>query len=95
MRGFRCNLRGKYAHPGDVSTGPVKILFGYLVNDLADPQEFKDRQWDYSKFGRGERFVCKRIPKDEFEEVMDQVKRWGLDQHLKERRFEQLIAEIR
>jgi NitT/TauT family transport system substrate-binding protein len=63
--------------------------------ELAVPQEFRDRDWDYSKFGRGERFVYQPIPKREFEEVMDQVKRWGLDQHLQERRFEELAAETR
>jgi NitT/TauT family transport system substrate-binding protein len=60
--------------------------------DLAVPAEFKTRTWDYSKFGRGERFVYKRIPRAEFDEVMDQVKRWGLDQHLKERSFENLVT---
>jgi NitT/TauT family transport system substrate-binding protein len=60
--------------------------------DLAVPQEFKNRTWDYSKFGRGERFVHKPIPRSEFDEVMDQVKRWGLDQHLKERSFDNLVT---
>ena len=60
--------------------------------DLAVPQEFKNRTWDYSKFGRGERFVYKQIPRTEFDEVMDQVKRWGLDQHLKERSFDNLVT---
>jgi NitT/TauT family transport system substrate-binding protein len=60
--------------------------------DLAVPQEFKNRTWDYSKFGRGERFVYKPIPRTEFDEVMDQVKRWGLDQHLKERSFDNLVT---
>jgi hypothetical protein len=63
--------------------------------ELAVPPEFKDRKWDYGKFGRGERFVYKSIPRGEFDEVLDQVQRWGLDQHLKERRFEQLAAEVR
>ena len=60
--------------------------------DLAVPAEFKDRTWDYSKFDRGERFVYKQIPRTEFDEVMDQVKRWGLDQHIKERSFENLVT---
>jgi NitT/TauT family transport system substrate-binding protein len=63
--------------------------------DLAVPPEFKDRKWDYSKFGRGERFVYKPIARGEFDEVMAQVKRWGLDQHLKERSFERLAADAR
>jgi NitT/TauT family transport system substrate-binding protein len=60
--------------------------------EMAVPAEFKDRDWDYSKFGRGERFVYKSIPRAEFDEVIEQVKRWGLDQHLKERSFDKLIT---
>jgi NitT/TauT family transport system substrate-binding protein len=56
------------------------------------PPEFQDRHWDFSKFSRGERFVYEPVPKGEFDEVMQQVERWGLDQHLKERQFEKLIA---
>ena len=63
--------------------------------DLAVPPEFKDSNWNYSKFGRGERFVYKPIPRGEFDDVLDQVKRWGLDQHLKERSFERLAADAR
>jgi NitT/TauT family transport system substrate-binding protein len=59
--------------------------------NLSIPPEFQDRRWDFSKFSRGERFVYKPVPKEEFEDVMQQVTRWGLDQHLKERQFEKLI----
>lgn len=55
------------------------------------PPEFQGTNWDYSKFTRGERFVYEPIPREEFNEVMKQVERWGLDQHLKERKFENLI----
>jgi hypothetical protein len=47
--------------------------------------------WDFSRFTRGERFVYQPIPRAEFDGVFEQVKRWGLDQHLKERSFENLI----
>ena len=60
---------------------------------LAVPAEFESyHPWDFSKFGRGERFVYKTIPNSEFDEVMDQVKRWNLDQFLKDRSFEKLSA---
>ena len=60
---------------------------------LAVPAEFENyRKWDFSKFGRGERFVYKTIPHSEFDEVMDQVKRWNLDDFLKDRSFEGLAA---
>ena len=58
---------------------------------LAVPAEFQDRTWDFSKFGRGERFVHQPIPDAEFDEIMAQVKRWGLDQYLKEHNVERLI----
>ena len=54
------------------------------------PPEFADRKWDYAKFGRGERFVYQPIPQAEFDEVMAQVQRWGLDDFLQERRFDKL-----
>jgi NitT/TauT family transport system substrate-binding protein len=58
---------------------------------LAVPAEFETyHAWDFSKFGRGERFVYKALPRGEFDETLDQVKRWGLDQFLKERSFETL-----
>jgi NitT/TauT family transport system substrate-binding protein len=55
---------------------------------LAVPEEFQDyHPWDFAKFGRGERFVYKPLPRQEFEETLQQVERWGLDQYLKERNF--------
>ena len=58
---------------------------------LSVPPEFQDHNWDFGKFSRGERFVYERIPKAEFDEIMQQVERWGLDQHLKEREFANLV----
>ena len=62
---------------------------------LAVPPEFENvHLWDFTKFGRGERFAYQAIPRSEFDEVLDQVKRWGLDQYLKDRNFENLAAEV-
>jgi hypothetical protein len=59
------------------------------------PPEFKDtHKWDYSKFTRGERFVFQPIPRQEFDETMEQVKRWDLDQYLKEKSFDQLTYRV-
>jgi NitT/TauT family transport system substrate-binding protein len=58
--------------------------------EMSVPEEFRDRKWDYSKFTRGERFVYKPIPKAEFDEILAQVERWGLDQYLQERGYENL-----
>jgi len=55
------------------------------------PPEFDDRQWDLSQFSRGERFVYQPIRREEFDEVMQQVERWGLDEYLKDRSFENLV----
>jgi hypothetical protein len=59
------------------------------------PPEFKEtHEWDYSKFTRGERFVYQPIPRKEFDETLAQVKRWNLDDHLQERRFENLVYRV-
>ncbi|MGN6572968.1 MAG: ABC transporter substrate-binding protein [Pseudolabrys sp.] len=58
---------------------------------MAVPAEFENAHaWDFSKFGRGERFVYKTLPQAEFDDTLDQVKRWGLDDFLKDRSFEGL-----
>jgi len=61
---------------------------------LSIPAEFQDRPWDFAKFSRGERFVYQPVPRAEFDEIMQQVERWGLDQHLKEREFDKLIPAV-
>ena len=59
------------------------------------PPEFKDTpQWDYSKFTRGERFVYQPIPREEFDQTLEQVKRWNLDQYLKEKSFDKLTYRV-
>jgi hypothetical protein len=56
------------------------------------PEEFKAlREWDYSRFTRGERFVYQPLPRSDFDMVMEQVERWKLDDYLKERSFEKLV----
>jgi NitT/TauT family transport system substrate-binding protein len=58
---------------------------------LAVPSEFETfHPWDFTRFGRGERFVHQPIPRAEFDETLAQVKRWGLDQYLQDRSFERL-----
>ena len=59
---------------------------------ISIPAEFENyHRWDFSKFSRGEKFVYKPLSQSEFDATLDQVKRWGLDQHLKEERFEKLV----
>jgi NitT/TauT family transport system substrate-binding protein len=62
---------------------------------LAVPAEFETyHPWDFTKFGRGERFVYEAIPQAEFDDTLAQVKRWGLDQYLKDRSFENLSYSV-
>jgi hypothetical protein len=59
------------------------------------PPDFKGHyQWDYAKFTRGERFVLKPIPQSEFDQTLEQVKRWNLDQYLKEQSFDKLTYRV-
>lgn len=61
---------------------------------LAVPTEFETAHaWDFSTFGRGERFVYQSLPKEDFDDTLAQVKRWGLDDYLKDRSFETLSFE--
>ena len=63
---------------------------------IAIPAEFERlHPWDFSRFSRGERFVHRPIPRSEFDEVLQQVERWGLDDYLKERSFEKLTFTAR
>jgi hypothetical protein len=59
------------------------------------PAEFENvHTWNFSKFTRGERFVYKPLPRVEFDDTLEQVKRWGLDQHLKETSFDKIVHTI-
>jgi hypothetical protein len=59
------------------------------------PPEFKNTyNWDYSKFTRGERFAFEPMPRAEFDETLAQVKRWKLDQYLRETSFDRLTYRV-
>jgi len=63
---------------------------------LAVPTEFENvHAWDYAKFGRGERFYYRALPREEFDDTLAQVQRWGLDQFLKDRNYEKLSYSAR
>jgi NitT/TauT family transport system substrate-binding protein len=56
------------------------------------PPDFESyHAWDFSKFTRGERFVYQPLAQRELDETLEQVKRWKLDQYLKEKNFEKLV----
>ena len=89
--------------PPDVVTGYLraldraeKAMDADMAKDLplwklAVPAEFESfHPWDFSKFSRGERFYYRALPREEFDETLAQVKRWGLDQYLGDRSYEKL-----
>ena len=53
-----------------------------------------DHDWDFSKFSRGEKFVREPLPDGIFEEVFEQVTRWDLAQHIKDRNYDSLIYSV-
>jgi NitT/TauT family transport system substrate-binding protein len=58
---------------------------------LAVPAEFETyHAWDFSKFGRGEKFIDETLPREKFDAVFQMVERWGLDDFLKDRSPETL-----
>jgi len=58
----------------------------------AIPAEFENyHAWDFAKFGRGERFIYRMLPREEFDDILAMVKRWGLDDFMNERRMEKLV----
>jgi NitT/TauT family transport system substrate-binding protein len=58
------------------------------------PTEFKAHPWDYARFDLGERFRYEPLPRAEFDEIVQQVERWGLDDHMQERAFERLALPV-
>lgn len=60
----------------------------------SNPPEFEMQEWDYARFSRGERFVNKPIEREEFDRLIDEVVRWGLDGDLKERDFDQIAYQV-
>jgi NitT/TauT family transport system substrate-binding protein len=62
---------------------------------LAIPAEFESlHPWDFSKFGRGEKFVNETLPPEKFSDVFNMVERWGLDQFVKDRSPETLTYAL-
>ena len=55
------------------------------------PESFRDRQWDFARFHEGEHFVDQRFPMDKYLELMGQMARWGLDDVMDRKQYEQLV----
>jgi hypothetical protein len=58
------------------------------------PAEFKHHPWDLSRFDIGERFFYAPLPRAEFDQIMLEVERWGLDDHMQQKAFEDLAAPV-
>jgi NitT/TauT family transport system substrate-binding protein len=58
------------------------------------PAEFQDRQWDFSHFDVGERFFYAPIQREEFDEFLQAAERWGLDDYMATRAFEDLALPV-
>jgi hypothetical protein len=55
---------------------------------------FKDREWDFARFDVGERFHYVPLPRAEFDELLLAATRWGLDDHMQTRAFEELAFSL-
>jgi NitT/TauT family transport system substrate-binding protein len=58
------------------------------------PSEFRDREWDFQRFDPGERFVYAPLPHSEFDEILEQATRWGLDDQMHTRAYEDLAVSL-
>jgi len=57
------------------------------------PPEFADRAWDFSRFDVGERFFYEALPREEYDQLMREAERWGLDDQMQSKLFEDLVFE--
>jgi NitT/TauT family transport system substrate-binding protein len=58
------------------------------------PTEFQDRDWDFSRFDVGERFFYAPLDREEFDELLQAAQRWGLDDYMQERTFDELALSV-
>jgi NitT/TauT family transport system substrate-binding protein len=50
--------------------------------------------YDYTEFGRGEKLVFEPYSQEMFEDAMQFAQAWGLHEHVRERRYEALLAPV-
>jgi NitT/TauT family transport system substrate-binding protein len=58
------------------------------------PDEFKDQTWDFARFDVGERFTYAPLQREEFDELLRAAERWGLDDHMESRAFDELTLSV-
>jgi NitT/TauT family transport system substrate-binding protein len=57
------------------------------------PPEFADQPWDFSRFDLGERFVWRRLSETEFEQLVREAERWGLDDYMQSKAYADLAYQ--
>jgi hypothetical protein len=55
--------------------------------------EFADRAWDFSHFDVGERFFHQPVPREEYDQLLREAERWGLDDQMQSNVFDDLVFE--
>ncbi|MBO0689725.1 MAG: hypothetical protein J2P40_09160 [Candidatus Dormibacteraeota bacterium] len=75
----------------DLETDPASCLplWRYSI-----PPDDEEERWDYARFDVGERFHFEPVPKEEYEEILRQVERWGLDDFMQEKEFDRLAFSL-
>jgi NitT/TauT family transport system substrate-binding protein len=58
------------------------------------PEEFKDHPWDFARFDVGERFRYAPLERAEFNELLQAAERWGLDDQMESRAFDELTLSV-
>ena len=58
------------------------------------PVEFQNKPWDFAHFDIGERFFYEPLGRDEFDEILQAAQRWGLDDYMQSRSFDDLALPI-
>ena len=75
----------------DLSDDPASCLplWRYSI-----PAEFKDQVWDFARFDVGERFTYAPLQREEFDELLRAAERWGLDDQMESRAFDELTLAV-
>jgi NitT/TauT family transport system substrate-binding protein len=58
------------------------------------PDEFKDGAWDFAQFDVGERFFYQPLARAEYDELLAQAERWGLDDFMVDKAFDHLALPV-
>jgi len=58
------------------------------------PDEFKHQPWDFARFDVGERFFHTPLRRNEFDELLHAAQRWGLDDQMESRAFDELTLSV-